>query len=168
MKPVEEVVHELLSNKMTTHEYYFQKNEHLALERANMHQQIIDSVLTRQPYSQNRNVYMLGGAPANGKTTLLNSGYIPHPEDALKLDADEIKLLIPEFKYMIERKEPLAAAITHQESTNLNDRIRDQALIQGYSKPILTSKKGLQNIKQTAARWLKHSHNLATRCADGK
>ena len=131
-KPIEAVVEELLSRNFTSHEYYFDHHTELAPDRKRLHQQIIGDILSRQPYSQNRRVYMLGGGPANGKSSLIKSGLLPHPENALKIDVDEIKLMLPEYQYMLTKRESLAAPIVHVESANIGHDLRSYALESGY------------------------------------
>lgn len=131
-KPIETVVEELLSKNITSHEYYFDHHSELAPERERLHRDIIEDILSRKPYSQNKRVYMLGGGPANGKSNLLRSGYLPHPENALKVDVDEIKLMLPEYQHMVTRKESLAAPIVHEESSNIGHDIRIHGLQRGY------------------------------------
>ena len=79
-----------------------------------------------------RRVYMLGGGPANGKSSLIKSGFLPHPENALKIDVDEIKLMLPEYQYMLTKRESLAAPIVHVESANIGHDLRSYALESGY------------------------------------
>jgi len=131
--PLKKIVDELMAQEQTTHEYhFFSGNESLKLEREALHKHIIRDILSRQSYSQNKRVFLLGGAPANGKSSLIRSGFLPHPQNALKVDVDEIKLMLPEYRYMIETKEPLAAAIVHEESANIGHELRQTALERGY------------------------------------
>src|SRR6202012_2948493 len=92
---------------------------------------IVDEIISKQNYSCNKQVYMLGGAPANGKSSLLRSGFLTYPKDALKVDSDEIKLKLPEYRYMLNLKEPRAAVTVHEESSSINRSLRLEALKRG-------------------------------------
>lgn len=159
-KPIEAVVEELLSKNITSHEYYFDHHPVLTPDRERLHRDIIEDILSRKPYSQNRKVYMLGGGPANGKTNLLRSGYLPHPENALKVDVDEIKLMLPEYRYMQARKESLAAPIVHVESSNIGHDLRTHALQRGFD--IVwdgTANESLEHRREAALEFKTYGHH---------
>lgn len=82
-------------------------------------------------------VYMLGGAPANGKSTLVDSGLLPHPKGALVIDPDKVKSMIPEYQKMITSgdKTLIAAAanFVHEESSLLGKRIQKEAFNRGVA-----------------------------------
>lgn len=73
-------------------------------------------------------VYMLGGAPANGKSTLVDSGILPHPKGILKIDPDAIKSMIPEYNRMLNSGDEFlskaAAKFTHEESSHISKVIQ--------------------------------------------
>lgn len=132
MSQIKKVVDELLEKNITSHEFYFDHHKELSDGRQKFQQQIIQHILSKKSYSKNKQVYMLGGGPANGKSSLIKSGFLPHPESALKIDVDEIKLMIPEYQYMLAKKETLAAPIVHVESSNIGHDLRQHALRSGY------------------------------------
>lgn len=82
-------------------------------------------------------VYMLGGATANGKSTLVNSGLLPHPKGSLVIDSDKIKKMIPEYKAMLASKDPAlvekAASFVHEESSKIGKQIQERALRDGIA-----------------------------------
>lgn len=114
----------------------FSKNGVYCTKRAKLHDEIIRSYLgntnTKSDY-----VYMLGGAPANGKSTLVDSGLLPHPKGSLVVDSDKIKSMIPEYKKMIESgdKSLIAAAanFVHEESSLIGKRIQKEAFSRGIT-----------------------------------
>ena len=75
---------------------------------------------------------MLGGATANGKSTLVESGLLPHPKGALVIDSDKVKAMIPKYKAMLESKDTAlikkAANFVHEESSDISKAIQRQAL----------------------------------------
>jgi predicted ABC-type ATPase len=131
MDGIGKIVTEILATGSSTLEYYFEKNTHLMDQRLGLHKSIVDEIISKQDYSCNRRVYMLGGAPANGKSNLLKSGFLTYPTDALKADSDEIKLKLPEYRHMLALKEPRAAVTVHEESSRVNHGLRLEALKRG-------------------------------------
>lgn len=131
IQDIEKAVANMLSTGTSTLEYYFGSNSLLRDERYHLHQAIVSEILEKKNYSCNRQVLMLGGAPANGKSSLLKSGFLTYPPDALRVDSDEIKLKLPEYKYMLSSKEPRAAVVVHEESSHVNYLLRSEALKRG-------------------------------------
>lgn len=129
---IKSVVGELLAENLNTIEYYFEVYEELSAERESLHQEIIQSILSRRRYSRENRIFMLGGAPANGKSSFLNSGVVAYPKDALKIGPDEIKGLIPEYRYMTGIDLPNAAELVHEESSNIARELRQIAIQEGY------------------------------------
>ena len=80
-------------------------------------------------------VYMLGGAPANGKSTVVNSGLIKYPEGILTLDVDKIKRMIPEYglseKSALKAVRDNAANFVHEESSHLGKRVQSSVFARG-------------------------------------
>jgi predicted ABC-type ATPase len=74
---------------------------------------------------------MLGGAPANGKSAFIRSGIVEYPPDALKIDPDEIKMMLPEYRSLLNMQEPLAAWFVHEESSYLSKKLRQKAIAEG-------------------------------------
>ena len=83
---------------------------------------------------------MLGGAPANGKSTLVDSGLLPHPKGSLVIDPDRIKSMIPEYQKMILSGDKTlvaaAANFVHEESSLIGKRIQNEAFTRGVSSVI--------------------------------
>jgi len=126
------VVAELLQQNLTTIEYYFEIHEELSGQREEIHQWIIHEILTRKKYSKSKYIYMLGGAPANGKSTFLKSKSLIYHDTALKIDPDEIKNMLPEYPMMLSMNEPLAAVLVHEESSWIAKQVRKAAIEKGY------------------------------------
>jgi predicted ABC-type ATPase len=117
--------------KMGTHQFYRDKAGKLTADREELHNEIIKDILD-QGSTKTGTVYMLGGAPANGKSTLINSGKLPHPEGILKVDPDEIKKQLPEYSFMTKAGDKRAAAFVHEESSFIGKEITAQAFKKGY------------------------------------
>ena len=114
----------------------FCRNGVYCAKRAKLHDDIISSYLGGTNTKSNY-VYMLGGAPANGKSTLVDSGLLPHPQGSLVIDPDRIKSMIPEYKKMVESgdKSLVAAAanFVHEESSLIGKKIQNQAFSRGIA-----------------------------------
>lgn len=100
-------------------------------ERTDLHNSIIESIAGKES-THTGNVFMLGGPPANGKSTLVKSGKLPHPKQTTLVDPDAIKAMIPEYNEMLQsgRKNLIeaGAAFTHEESSYLSKKIQEQML----------------------------------------
>ena len=126
------MVQEMLEQNLTTLDYYYDIYEELSDERDDLHSQIIKSILSRKRYSTGRKIFMLGGAPANGKSTFLKSKIVEYPKAAIKIDPDEIKTMLPEYTIMTKMHEPLASSIVHEESSFIAKEIRRISIEAGY------------------------------------
>jgi len=127
---IKQIVELLLENRKETLSHYFEDGN-LLEERLDLHKQIIRQIVDKKDYSQSNKVFMLGGAPANGKSSFLKSVYCPYPATALRIDPDQIKEKLPEYSFMLNNKEPLAAAIVHEESSWISKKIKNAAMARG-------------------------------------
>ena len=123
-------------------------------ERKLLHDQIIDALLRRRqpnekgelaildpegeylaaPTGKPRALFM-GGGTASGKSTALklDENKDVQPEDAVLIDPDEIKGLLPEYGEMVERGERYAASAVHEESSALAKRLQVEAMRRGLN-----------------------------------
>lgn len=104
-------------------EKMYSKNGVYTPERALLHDNIIKELMREVPHTSKRKNYMLGGGSGNGKSTLVNSGKLPHPKGILTVDSDAIKSLIPEYEAMIANGDTLGAGLVHEESSMLSKRL---------------------------------------------
>lgn len=114
-------------------------------ERRALHEKIIESVLFGNgkwsPKKQETPaVWFMGGGPASGKTFLRQGGFFDTPPrgDAVHLDADEIKQMLPEFDALVKEltdagMDPTAAAsAVHSESTYIQRMAMARAAQEGF------------------------------------
>lgn len=101
--------------------------------RQEAHDQIVREALANVPTSENPTVYMLGGGPAAGKSTMLASGAIEFPAeaDAVQSNPDLFKEQLPEYKSMVEDGDPTAADYQHEESSYVSKRVNKAAIESG-------------------------------------
>lgn len=95
--------------------------------RTELHDRIISRILDPHARSDNPTFTMLGGGPASGKTTALGRMAGDGSRGVAKIDPDEIKGMIPEYKTMIDAKDSSAAAFVHEESSYIAKRVQQAA-----------------------------------------
>jgi hypothetical protein len=126
------IVREMLDQRITSLDYYYSIYEELSGERNELHDRIIHSIISAHRYDSGKKIFMLGGAPANGKSTFINSGCHPYPKNAIKIDPDEIKEQLPEYIIMKEMHVSEAAALVHEESASIAKEIVNRAIQNGF------------------------------------
>lgn len=95
-------------------------------ERVALHDSIVEKALDGIPPAIGQpQFYMLGGGPASGKTTAISSGVadVPSTTEAVHINADEIKEMLPETQSMMAEGSPDWAAASHEESSYISARI---------------------------------------------
>jgi predicted ABC-type ATPase len=111
----------------------------ITAERRALHDKIVhDATHGRPTYPPGeREYHMLGGGPASGKSTILNSGMVdvPGKANAVYVNADDVKGELPEFKPMAFSRNTTehraAAAFAHEESSIVAARIQQVGVAQG-------------------------------------
>jgi predicted ABC-type ATPase len=99
-------------------------------ERQALHDKYVSEQLDGIPTSSDPTFHMLGGGPAAGKSTMLNSGGVdvPGKGKAAQINADDAKEALPEYRAMTAARDPRAAAFAHEESSYLAKRVQAAAL----------------------------------------
>jgi predicted ABC-type ATPase len=118
---------------LAKHEYESSEAQHKTRggdwtpERRALHKQIFDHFLNHVPPvpkdKQPMAIMMMGG-PATGKGEL--TAQIPS-KSYVKVDADSIKEMLPEYQQMVKDGDRDAASYVHKESGELASRMRDMA-----------------------------------------
>lgn len=95
-------------------------------ERQALHDDIINSHLEGKVPSDNPTYHVLGGGPAAGKSTFVDSdaGARLRDESSLLVNADDMKAELPEYSQMLRDGDPTAAHFTHEESSYLAKRLQ--------------------------------------------
>jgi 2'-5' RNA ligase/phage portal protein BeeE len=98
--------------------------------RQALHDRIVGAALAGVPGQQNPTAYFVGGGPAAGKSTMLNSGAIAVAPRGLAayVEADEIKMALPEMQAGLRTRDPNIAGYVHEESAAISKRIRAEAM----------------------------------------
>jgi len=99
-------------------------------ERQAVHREIARRFLEGVPVSSNPTLFMMGGGPAAGKSTITGKPGVKLPEDgqAVLIDSDAIKGMIPEYEDMTRSGDRSAAAFAHEESSYIAKLIQAEAI----------------------------------------
>tara|TARA_R110000824_G_scaffold8899_3_gene40396 strand:- start:9001 stop:11313 length:2313 start_codon:yes stop_codon:yes gene_type:complete len=78
---------------------------------------------------ENPQVVLLGGGPASGKTVAANRAYDGFSDrgNAAKVDPDEIRAMLPEYKAAMKAGSPHGASMTHVEASHIAALARAEA-----------------------------------------
>jgi predicted ABC-type ATPase len=105
-----------------------------SLERTKLHDKIVNGFLDDVPLSSKPKMTMTGGGPASGKSTMIdaNPTLFPDKSVAVHVDADAVKLKLPEYQDLVAVGDNRAAGFAHEESSYLVKRI----LTESYKKNV--------------------------------
>ena len=91
--------------------------------RSDLHDDIVADMMGDVAPVENPTTHFMGGGPASGKGGLIKRGLVDFDETTMvKVDADEIKKMLPEYKVLSQERATLAAAYVHEESSDLAKR----------------------------------------------
>lgn len=129
-------------NGLDSNQLYRDEDGNLYPERAAYLESIVREYQDR-PSESNNVVYMMGGATANGKSTVLEASknstlkssvfgeFLPNFPDVVQMDSDQIKSFLPEYEHLLSIRDKAAAAFAHEESSILNKTIIRDLLEKG-------------------------------------
>lgn len=97
-------------------------------QRSALHEQLLSQAFTGRPAGRGTTptVLVLAGGPASGKSTLLKALDVPDPHTTI--DPDAFKPGIPEYARLVAMAEPEAAAVVHEESSDLAAELLRRAM----------------------------------------
>ncbi|NBW16990.1 MAG: hypothetical protein EBR82_54345 [Caulobacteraceae bacterium] len=96
-------------------------------DRQAMHRQVVADATASVPSSKEPSFYMMGGGPAAGKSSMIDSGVVKHPEKHVLANPDAFKWDIPEYRDGIAGGDRSAAFNAHEESSYLNKQVMSAA-----------------------------------------
>lgn len=115
---------------------HMDKNGKLKLSREILHRRLVAKHFEGVEKAQGQaTMTFLGGGSAAGKSTFTknpNSGF-PSDKQAVKVDPDAIKGMLPEYKSMVRKGNDRAASYSHEESSAIAKRVIDVAQRNGYN-----------------------------------
>jgi predicted ABC-type ATPase len=96
---------------------------------------IIQEALKNVPVSHRRTVYMLGGGPASGKSSIVRSGAAQVPSvrerEAVGINPDDVRSQLPEWDDISTTNGALSAPMTNPEARAITGEIMRRALANG-------------------------------------
>jgi predicted ABC-type ATPase len=127
---------DLLMERPGTTAYKLKKSDgRYVRPRRQLHKAIVEHFIGKagkpKPEGE-RTVYFMGGGPSSLKSTTLKSGMTNIPEDALKIDTDEIKEFLPEYREWVEWGVGDAANLTQDESKHITQLVSRELIDGGY------------------------------------
>ena len=136
----DEVVKEAFDPKgkfvdMKSIEIYTQGGK-LSKGRAILHDKIVkDHFKGAKKYKKGEQItsMMMGGAPASGKSSVVDGGFLNIPEGTIHIDADNVKKKLPEYQVMSAKKDIEAAPFTHKESSMITEKVLKKGTAENYS-----------------------------------
>lgn len=106
-------------------------------EREHLHHQIIKEMMYgHQPAAGDPLVIFLGGGTASGKSSLsrlLVQSFKDDNEQVLVIDSDHIKAKLPEYQEWIKKDPERAAAIVHDESSDIANELYIRCMKQKFN-----------------------------------
>jgi HK97 family phage portal protein len=92
-------------------------------ERQAMHREIVADATASVPRSSEPTLYMMGGGPAAGKSSIIKTGDVKHPDRHVLGNPDVFKEDIPEYRDGLAAGDHRAARMAHEESSYLNKQV---------------------------------------------
>jgi predicted kinase len=107
--------------------------------------------------------HFMAGGPASGKSRLLKDGKVNTPADAVDVNPDIVKTMLPEYRELVKRGDPLASSKVHEESGHVAKLLMNIALDRGHHVVVDgtgNSGKGRFAAKVAAARDAGHTTSV--------
>lgn len=114
---------------------YIDKNGKLSPEREAVHKKIIDDILEgKTPVSGQAEMRMMGGGPASGKSSVIESGAVRNFDEksSVTIDPDFIKTKLPGYSEMANKTDK-AASYYHEESSAIAKRLANVSFNENYN-----------------------------------
>lgn len=125
-----DAVDEINSGRSNSLQQHMDANGNLTPEREAVHKKIIDDILHgKKGETGQATMTMLGGGPASGKSSVINSGFVklPDADKTITVDPDFLKSKLPGYEEMATQTDK-AAGFYHEESSALAKRLYTVAL----------------------------------------
>ena len=93
------------------------------VERQRLHDEIVEKMLKDATPVDDPQLTVLGGGPASGKTAAKKAAMKSYKNNAVAVDPDEIRAMLPEYEEGLDQFARNAAAVTHEEASALAKRV---------------------------------------------
>ena len=98
-------------------------------QRTLLHDKIVGDVRGAVPASDAPEFVLMGGGPASGKSTVIQTGQIVLPTQNVMIDSDAIKAKLPEYHAMVDNGDTRAAGYCHNESSDIAKRAMNESFV---------------------------------------
>lgn len=120
-------------NAPETNQAFQDENGKYTPERAELHEAIVQDIMKNAKPSANQTVYWIGGGPASGKSTYTKSEFADFGDSSATVNADDVKMILPEMRAMVAERDPNASAYVHEESSDVAKDARSRLAKMGAS-----------------------------------
>lgn len=151
-------------NGIDTQQKYMDQSGNYSPQRQQLHSQIIENVLgkaSKPPAGQRPVFTFMGGGPAAGKSSIVDSGSVQLPEGHALIDPDGIKAQLPEYQAGTNGKWTGSACYSHEESSDLSKRVMSEAARRGVHAVLDgTGDSGYDKLAKKVAQARAHGHTV--------
>lgn len=102
-------------------------------ERIELHARIASLLLQGSASHPNPEAVFLAGGPASGKSTLVRNGLTRQRKDAVDVNPDIVKAMMPEFQQLVAAGDQRAAALVHEESSHIAKMVMNLAILRRHN-----------------------------------
>mgnify|MGYP003147090854 CR=1 FL=1 len=95
-------------------------------DRLRLHDEIVEKMLKEASPVDTPQFTVLGGGPASGKTAAKDAAMKAYKKNAVAVDPDEIRAMLPEYEEGLAQFARNAAAVTHEEASGLAKRVIEE------------------------------------------
>ncbi len=114
--------------------YYKGATGHYDAARTALHEQMLAGIFAGKTPVDHPVVTILGGGPASGKSTIVDSGLLGIPANSVYVNPDDIKTQLPEYKAMVdEGLGTKASAFVHEEGSEVSKIALGRAIAGKYN-----------------------------------
>lgn len=99
-----------------------------APERIELHARIARALLQGAGSHARAQAIFMAGGPASGKSSLLKSGAVRIPGDAVDVNPDIVRTMLPEYAKLLAAGDKAAAAKTHEEASHIAKMVMNLAI----------------------------------------
>lgn len=111
------------------------QRRYTAARTESVHRPWLDDLLSAGEASDEPTMTFLGGGSGAGKGTITDpskGGVVRFRDGTIKVDSDEAKKAIPEYRKLVADDDPIAAAFVHEESSDMAAQALAESLDRGF------------------------------------
>lgn len=97
-------------------------------ERIELHARIARALMQGAGTHSKPEAHFMAGGPASGKSRMLKDGAVHVPGDAVDVNPDIVKTMLPEYHALIARGDKAASSKVHEESSHIAKLVMNLAL----------------------------------------